>query len=84
MQEANLLGLQEMKNAPGGGTEDLNDQAMAMGAKMGGFDWLGIFDKSAGILSGLGKLLGRAKHPGAAWEASTAFSPSIRSAATLP
>jgi hypothetical protein len=42
MQEANILGLQEMKNSPGGGTEDLNDQAMAMGAKMAGFDWLGL------------------------------------------
>jgi YD repeat-containing protein len=49
MQEANMLGLQEMKNAPspGGGTEDLNDQAMGMGAKMGGFDWLGL-GKTAG------------------------------------
>jgi hypothetical protein len=38
MQEANLLGLQEMKNTPDTGAEDLKDQGMAMGAKMGGFD----------------------------------------------
>jgi hypothetical protein len=38
MQEANLLGLQEMKNTPDIGAEDLKDQGMAMGAKMGGFD----------------------------------------------
>ena len=31
MQEANLLGLQEQKNMPGMATEELNDQAMAMG-----------------------------------------------------
>jgi hypothetical protein len=51
MQEANMLGLQEMKNAPspGGGTEDLNDQAMGMGAKMGGFDWLGLGIIVAGL-----------------------------------
>jgi hypothetical protein len=36
-QEADLLGLQEMKNTPAGGTEDLNDQNMGMGANMGGF-----------------------------------------------
>jgi hypothetical protein len=38
MQEANMLGLQEMKNTPDTGAEDLKDQGMAMGAKMGGFD----------------------------------------------
>lgn len=35
MQEANMLGLQEMKNTPdASGAEDLKDQGMAMGAKM--------------------------------------------------
>jgi hypothetical protein len=41
-QEANMLGLQEQKNMPGMATEELNDQSMAMGAKMAGFDWLGL------------------------------------------
>ena len=51
-QEANMLGLQEQKNMPGMATEELNDQAMAMGAKMAGFDWLGL-----GIKLGAGTIM---------------------------
>ena len=56
-QEANMLGLQEQKNMPGMATEELNDQAMAMGAKMAGFDWLGLGVKMAGLGSIAGKMI---------------------------
>jgi len=56
-QEADLLGLQEMKNTPAGGPEDLNDQNMGMGGQYG---WLpeGL-GKATGVFRAVGASLGR-------------------------
>jgi len=57
-QEADLLGLQEAKNSPGMGTEDLNDQNMAMGAKMGADNDLAVAQGGGALLGGAGGALG--------------------------